>query len=249
MVAGEGGAAERLPGEGTSRYLSVAQVARRLSCSVSLVQKWRRLGWLPATRLGPEEVPVYGYQIEDVERFAAERWNRRRGRPPGSGTRSRPAGVPVGHPTDGRAGTPFGAADVAPTVDSPTNEVAKAVDAPPLGAASVRAPSVDTLPAEVAPPFSATLPAEGASPATAVDTAPMPALPESGRPVVIWDADPRDGTAIVLARFGAREIQTALDTAESWARRYPDLAVGALASAASEPYLIAVWRGGRRLPG
>ena len=62
-------------------FLSVAQVARRLGCSVSLVQKWRRLGWLPATRLGPPDVPVYGYRPADVERFVSERWNRQRGRP------------------------------------------------------------------------------------------------------------------------------------------------------------------------
>src|ERR1043165_7757083 len=62
-------------------FLSVAQVARRLGCSVSLVQKWRRLGWLPATRLGPPDVPVYGYRPADIERFVSERWNRQRGRP------------------------------------------------------------------------------------------------------------------------------------------------------------------------
>lgn len=72
-----------------SGFLSVAQVARRLGCSVSLVQKWRRLRWLPATRLGPPEVPVYGYLPADVERFAREQWNRRRGRPPGSRTSGR----------------------------------------------------------------------------------------------------------------------------------------------------------------
>ena len=31
-------------------FLSVAQVAKQLGVTVSLVQKWRRLGWLPATR-------------------------------------------------------------------------------------------------------------------------------------------------------------------------------------------------------
>src|SRR5262245_27287954 len=88
---------DHVGGTGT-RLLSVAQVARRLGCSVSLVQKWRRLGWLPATRLGPPQVPVYGYRADDVASFANERWNRQRGRPP-SVSRS-PAAIPsAAHPT------------------------------------------------------------------------------------------------------------------------------------------------------
>ena len=64
------------------RILSVAQVARRLGCSVSLVQKWRRLGWIPAIQLGPPDVPIYGYRVADVDAYAERAWNRRRGRPP-----------------------------------------------------------------------------------------------------------------------------------------------------------------------
>jgi hypothetical protein len=52
----------------------------------------------------------------------------------------------------------------------------------------------------------------------------------------------------VLARFGARELQTALDTAGSWSRRYPDLAVGALIPPSTAPHVIAAWRGGQRIP-
>lgn len=82
------------PGEDPDRLLSVAQVARRLGCSVSLVQKWRRFGWLAAQQLGPPDVPIYGYRLGDVGKFAAERWNRKRGRPAGSTTKTADGSAP-----------------------------------------------------------------------------------------------------------------------------------------------------------
>ena len=94
-VLGVDGAAITLaPGEDPDRLMSVAQVARRLDCSVSLVQKWRRFGWLPAQQLGPPDVPIYGYRLGDVERFAAEKWNRKRGRPAGSTTKTGDGSAP-----------------------------------------------------------------------------------------------------------------------------------------------------------
>ena len=90
----DGDAVTLAPGEDPGRLLSVAQVARRLDCSVSLVQKWRRFGWLAALQLGPPDVPIYGYRLGDVERFAAERWNRKRGRPAGSTTKTEDGSAP-----------------------------------------------------------------------------------------------------------------------------------------------------------
>ena len=90
----DGDAITGAPGEDPDRLMSVAQVARRLDCSVSLVQKWRRFGWLPAQQLGPPDVPIYGYRLGDVERFAAEKWNRKRGRPAGSTTKTEDGSAP-----------------------------------------------------------------------------------------------------------------------------------------------------------
>lgn len=90
----DGDAITGAPGEDPDRLMSVAQVARRLDCSVSLVQKWRRFGWLPAQQLGPPDVPIYGYRLGDVERFAAEKWNRKRGRPAGSTTKTADGSAP-----------------------------------------------------------------------------------------------------------------------------------------------------------
>ncbi len=88
VVGVDGDAVAVSPGEDPDRLMSVAQVARLLSCSVSLVQKWRRFGWLPAQQLGPPDVPIYGYRIGDVRTFKAEKWNRKRGRPAGSTTKT-----------------------------------------------------------------------------------------------------------------------------------------------------------------
>ncbi|NBT04628.1 MAG: hypothetical protein EBS94_14645 [Proteobacteria bacterium] len=90
----DGDASTLAPGEDPDRLMSVAQVARRLDCSVSLVQKWRRFGWLPAQQLGPPDVPIYGYRLGDVEQFAAEKWNRKRGRPAGSTTKTEDGSAP-----------------------------------------------------------------------------------------------------------------------------------------------------------
>ena len=90
----DGDASTLAPGEDPDRLMSVAQVARRLDCSVSLVQKWRRFGWLPAQQLGPPDVPIYGYRLGDVEQFAAEKWNRKRGRPAGSTTKTGDGSAP-----------------------------------------------------------------------------------------------------------------------------------------------------------
>lgn len=187
-------------------YLSVAQVARRLDCSVSLVQKWRRLGWLPATRLGPPEVPVYGYLPEDVDRFARERWNRRRGRPPQAHAATAP----------GRA----------------------------LQPESTRAPAH-------APALFRSSPAAVPSPAP-LPTPPTPSSPPSIsqpalRPLVLWDADPRAGTAIVLARFRPDELDYALRVATAWAHRYDTLALGEAAALGMPATVLELWQGGRHV--
>ncbi|HVG97901.1 MAG TPA: helix-turn-helix domain-containing protein [Chloroflexota bacterium] len=109
-------------------FLSVAQVARRLGCSVSLVQKWRRLGWLPATRLGPPDVPVYGYRPADVERFVSERWNRQRGRPAlGQGGATPDAPTAAAPPADAPAPAP--SERLKPPRLQPVGEAAAAVGA------------------------------------------------------------------------------------------------------------------------
>ena len=115
-------------------FLSVAQVARRLGCSVSLVQKWRRLGWLPATRLGPPDVPVYGYRPADVEHFVSERWNRQRGRPA------------LGQSAGGAQGARTGAgATTAPATTAPAT-TAPATTAPATTARPARRPSASRRP-------------------------------------------------------------------------------------------------------
>lgn len=201
----------------TPEYLSVAQVARRLGCSVSLVQKWRRLGWLPATRLGTPDVAVYGYLPEDIDRFVQERWNRRRGRPPGSSSTRAPSRPSTFLPIRTTAAGPR------PGTHSETPTPPRSVAAPP-------ATSRATPPPAPAP-------------------TPTPAL--TGRPLVLWDDDPRSGTPLVLARFAAGEIDQALAIAESWSRRYPTLALGELpppgaARDGSATAVLAVWRSGIR---
>jgi hypothetical protein len=187
-------AADHPDGTGTKTpaedYLSVHQVAQWLGCSVSLVQKWRRAGWLPATRLGTADVPVYGYRPSDVDRFVAERWNRRRGRPPRSPS-----------------------------------------------AATDRAASPRSQPA--------------ATDRTVPPQAPIPLPPlgePTGLPLLLWDADPRRGAAVVLARFQPNEAAMARAVAAAWATRYAELALGEPAAAGQTPNVLALWRGGRPVP-
>jgi transposase-like protein len=205
-------------------FLSVAQVARRLGCSVSLVQKWRRLGWLAATRLGPPDVPVYGYRPADVERFVSERWNRQRGRP------SLGQGGPAADP-DGAAAT------APPPGDAPEpSERLKPPRLQPVGEAP---------PAAVAPP--PVIPAAAAPPAApAAPAAPEPPLKTTGRPLVLWDADPRAGAAMVIARFPAEGAAAALGLATSWARRYGEIFLCEVPRPGGPPTVLAVWRRGER---
>ena len=207
-------AAEHQPAlpDSDSRYLSVAQVARRLGCSVSLVQKWRRLGWLQATRLGPPEVPVYGYLPADVDRFVEERWNRRRGRPPGS---TKPV-------TRQATSSPFSAAMrlTPPSADLPASSGTACRPPAPLPEAVPKAPA--------------------AAPATRAPT---------GRPLVLWDADPSSGRPIVLARFAPSELDYARRVAAAWAVRYPTLILGELPRPGEEIVVVEHWANGRRAGG
>src|SRR5919107_4584142 len=121
-----------LAAEESPPYLSVAQGARRLGCSVSLVQKWRRLGWLPATRLGPPDVPVYGYRPADVERFVSERWNRQRGRPSlgQGGPAAEPDAAAATGPRAEAGGAPEPSERLKPPRLQPVGEAAPAAGAP-----------------------------------------------------------------------------------------------------------------------
>jgi hypothetical protein len=74
----------------------------------------------------------------------------------------------------------------------------------------------------------------------------VPAL--SGRPLVLWDGDPRGQRALVLARFPAREAGTALRIGELWARRYGELALGEVLGPHEAPRVVAIWRNGGRIP-
>ena len=225
------------PASPASDFLSVAQVARALGCSVSLVQKWRRLGWLPATRLGPTDVPVYGYREADVAQFVRERWNRRRGRPPGTSPHVRRPKSEVTPPTARLPGNQ-------PLTPRPLETPAARVTAP--------APSLRYRPEMPHP----------ASPA-AVTAAPAPAAPAaqggsqssdlgpqisdlSGRPLVLWDDDPHARTALVLARFSSADLEGALRVADAWAHRSQTLALGELPPPGGAPRVLAAWRDGRR---
>ncbi len=236
--------AEPLPSptsqESQGDYLSVAQVAQRLGCSVSLVQKWRRLGWLAATRLGPPDVPVYGYHPSDVERFARERWNRRRGRPPKDAARapepaaSRPPApahpARPGHPAPLPATTSVHVHAPPPLVRSPAAVL-------PVGVVAGQPPAPQQRPLTATAPHTA--PARPAMPPTA--TAPAPA---SGRPLVLWDGDPSGGTALVLARFPAGQVDEALRVAAMWARRYGSLALSEATFPGERPHVLARWQDG-----
>jgi hypothetical protein len=252
-------------------FLSVAQVARRLGCSVSLVQKWRRLGWLPATRLGPPDVPVYGYRPADVERFVSERWNRQRGRPslgqlsqgrtggsapgeagappPGAEGAERfkpPRLEPVGE--EGRVGEEGPAiAAPAPAIAAPVpraqSEAPAAVVAPPdrAPAQAVQEAAQEAAPAPEPTPEPPAPPAPPAPP-------PPPPIKTTGRPLVLWDGDPREGTAMVIARFPPTEAWPALNLATAWARRYNEVFLCEVPRPGGPPGVLAVWRRGERQP-
>ena len=162
----------QLLGGSAGGYLSVAQVARRLGCSVSLVQKWRRLGWLPATRLGPPEVPVYGYRPEEVERFVRERWNRQRGRPAAAKPPAKPAPSAGRRATTPSVGPSVGpSASQTPSTSSPLSPAAPPVTSTP--AAAARTASATPLPrASLASPTAG--PAAPLSPALPPQTPPSP---------------------------------------------------------------------------
>lgn len=219
--------------------LSVHQVAQRLGCSVSLVQKWRRLGWLPATRLGTADVAVYGYRLEDVERFAGARWNRRRGRPPKSGAavappdqppRARPiASEARATPGAGASGpaAAHGRADAGDTALGEGSAGQTTGVAGTSGTASPRTPEGGAL---------LTL---GGEPGRA-----FPPIPRD-RPLVLWDGDPREQRVLLLARFTTE--QEAERIADLWSRRYDTLALGELKGADGRPVIYAIWRDGRRV--
>ena len=64
---------------------------------------------------------------------------------------------------------------------------------------------------------------------------------------MVWDGDPRRGTVLVLARFGAQDYETARAVATAWAGRYPELTLGE-ASPGQPPRVLACWRGGLPQP-
>ena len=68
------------------------------------------------------------------------------------------------------------------------------------------------------------------------------------RPLVLWDADPREGVAIVLARFRPDEVDYALNVATAWAHRYETLALGEGATSQEPATVLALWHDGRRRP-
>ncbi len=221
-------------GAGAQEFLSVAQVSRQLGVTPSLVQKWRRLGWLPATRLGPPDVPVYGYRPADVERFVRERWNRRRGRPPGeAGPKS----------------------DVRP----PKSEQAAGQPAgdPKARRESRRASPVAAAPEETLSPPPATHSPVGSSPLESSQTSNASASSGrdlglgtsdlSGGPLVLWDGDPRSGKALVLGRFPPGQIQQALHAATAYARGCDTLVLGEAPAPGDQPHVLAEWRNGRRV--
>jgi hypothetical protein len=255
------------------RYLSASQVARRLACSVSLVQKWRRLGWLPATRLGPPDVPVFGYLPSDVDHFAATRWNRQRGRPRRSLSRAHQEQSPARRapqPADSEPPARVVVHTIPPPVNTPSNTppasstpAPPTVALPPPSASPATSSTPAPLPARPAPrvqtarppqPSGPPPPARGV-PATASATA-RPSSPDqsrlpptSGRPLLLWDADPRQGQALILARFPATDIESALATASAWSRRYRTLALGEAPTAGTPPAVLILWQDGIRQTG
>jgi hypothetical protein len=64
---------------------------------------------------------------------------------------------------------------------------------------------------------------------------------------VVWAGDPRQGTALLLARFPARNLAAVLELGAAWAQRYDEVAVGEAASPGQDrPNVLAIWRRGKR---
>ena len=242
------------------RILSVAQVARRLGCSVSLVQKWRRLGWIPAIQLGPPDVPIYGYRVADVDAYAERAWNRRRGRPPKD-----PNAVPAPRRSASAVAAPVDEYAMGDPSDDALEEVTRAtqparpvspVAAPAqrpviVPAARVAAPArplTDTRPVPVAP-----TPAPVADASRAVR--PMrgrPPKPIVTGPLTIWAGDPRNRGALMLVRLPPGPMDQAIAMAERYAGRYDDIvlseAQGPGPQAAAAP-VLGRWERGARTEG
>jgi hypothetical protein len=68
------------------------------------------------------------------------------------------------------------------------------------------------------------------------------------RPLVLWDADPRQDVPLVLARFRPDELDYALSVAAAWAGRYRTLALGEAATPDEPVTVLALWEDGRRQP-
>jgi hypothetical protein len=61
---------------------------------------------------------------------------------------------------------------------------------------------------------------------------------------VLWAGDPREGTALVLARFAPGDLLAAVGLAMAWARRYDDLVLGENPGAGTPPHVLARWQAG-----
>jgi hypothetical protein len=238
------------------RILSVAQVARRLGCSVSLVQKWRRLGWIPAIQLGPPDVPIYGYRVADVDAYAGRAWNRRRGRPPkdpnAAPTPRRRAAAAVdeytmGDPSDDALEEVTRATQPA----RPTAPVVAPAQRPvivPAARATAPAKSPEARPAPVAP--APPLVAETSRPIR--PTRGRPPKPIMTGPLTIWAGDPRDRGALMLVRLPPGPMEQAITMAERYAQRHDDIvlseAQGPGLQAAAAP-VLGRWERGARTEG
>lgn len=230
------------------RILSVAQVARRLGCSVSLVQKWRRLGWIPAIQFGPPDVPIYGYRTGAVDAFAVDRWNRRRGRPPKDPTA----------PVTPRRGT-------SPVVDEyamgdPTDDALEEVARATRPAPAIPVADVPGARATIDPsPVSARSMARP-DPATPSPAPARPVRPSRGRPprpvivgpLTIWAGDPRQRGALMLARLAPGPVEQAVAAAERYAQRYDDIVLSEAEGPgprAADAAAIGRWERGKRTEG
>ena len=90
--------------------------------------------------------------------------------------------------------------------------------------------------------------AVAASPSASGDTGTpsAAALSVTGRPLVLWSGDPRDRGALVLARFPAAELDTALSISTLWSKRYDELALGEAGGASGPLKVLLLWRRGVR---